>query len=75
LIGPKDARAEQAVALGLERAVVDGLRLLDLAEGPAADPLRRAMPIWIWSNVSGFATGFAKFVSSFISNSCARFGA
>jgi hypothetical protein len=36
----EDARAEQAVTLGLERAVVDGLRLLDLAERPAADLLR-----------------------------------
>ena len=36
----KDAGAEQAVALGLERAVVDGLRLLDLAERPRADLLR-----------------------------------
>ena len=36
----EDARAEQAVTLGLERAVVDGLGLLDLAEGPAQDPLR-----------------------------------
>ena len=34
LDGPEDARAEQAVTLGLERAVVDGLGLLDLAEGP-----------------------------------------
>src|SRR3954470_6390661 len=33
----EDARAEQAVTLGLERAVVDCLGLLDLAEGPAAD--------------------------------------
>src|ERR1700716_259449 len=31
---PEDARAEQAVALGLERAVVDGLRLFDFAVGP-----------------------------------------
>ena len=31
LDGPEDLRAEQPVALGLERAVVDGLRLLDLA--------------------------------------------
>src|SRR3546814_2858652 len=30
----KDARAEQAVAFGLERAVVDRLGLLDLAERP-----------------------------------------
>ena len=37
----EDARAEQAVTLGLERAVVDRLRLLDLAEGPAADLVRR----------------------------------
>ena len=34
LDGPEDARAEQAVALRLEGAVVDGLGLLDLAEGP-----------------------------------------
>src|SRR6185295_9152978 len=31
---PKDARAEQAVPLGLEGAVVDGLRLFGLAVGP-----------------------------------------
>jgi hypothetical protein len=36
----EDARAEQAVALGLERPVVDGLRLFDLAEGPGKDLLR-----------------------------------
>src|SRR5574338_452498 len=36
----EDARAEQAVTLGLERAVVDRLRLLDLAERPAADLVR-----------------------------------
>ncbi len=33
----EDLLAEEAVLLGLERAVVDGLRLLDLAEGPLAD--------------------------------------
>src|SRR5690606_41442994 len=33
----EDARAEQAVALGLERPVVDGFRLLDLAIRPGAD--------------------------------------
>ena len=37
----EDARAEQAVALGLERAVIDRFRLLDLAEGPAADLVGR----------------------------------
>ena len=37
----KDTRAEQAVTLGLERAVVDGFGLLDLAEGPRQDPLGR----------------------------------
>ncbi len=41
LRGPEDLGAEQAVALGLEGAVVDGLRLGDLAVGPAADRLRR----------------------------------
>src|SRR6478609_11649828 len=37
----EDARAEWAVTLGLERAVVDRLRLLDLAERPAADLVGR----------------------------------
>src|SRR5581483_7764832 len=37
---PEDTRAEQAVALGLEGAVVDGLRLLDLAVGPGQNLLR-----------------------------------
>src|SRR3954470_11860768 len=41
LDGTEDARAEQAVTLGLERAVVDRLRLLDLAERPAADLVGR----------------------------------
>ncbi len=36
----EDLLAEQAVLLWLERAVVDGLRLLDLAEGPVADVVR-----------------------------------
>src|ERR1700744_817107 len=36
----EDARAEQAVALRLERAVVDGLRLLDLAVRPGKNLLR-----------------------------------
>ena len=35
--GTEDLLAEQAVLLGLERAVVDRLRLLDLAVGPGAD--------------------------------------
>ena len=37
----KDARAEQAIALRLEGAVVDGLRLGDFAVRPAADFFRR----------------------------------
>src|SRR5215475_8319926 len=37
---PEDARAEQAVALGLEGTVVDGLRLFDLAVGPGQNLLR-----------------------------------
>src|ERR1700749_3676171 len=37
---PEDACAEQAVTLRLERTVVDGLRLLDLAVRPAPDLLR-----------------------------------
>src|SRR5262249_49419026 len=39
---PEDARAEQAVAFGLERPVIDRFRLLDLAERPGADLLRRS---------------------------------
>ena len=38
----KDTRAEQAVTFGLERAVVDGFRLFDLAEGPRQDPFGRS---------------------------------
>src|SRR4051812_4107260 len=37
---PEDAGAEQPVALGLERTVVDRLRLLDLAKRPRPDALR-----------------------------------
>ena len=39
---PEDPFAEKTVALGLEGAVVDGLRLLDLAVGPFSDHLRRS---------------------------------
>jgi hypothetical protein len=49
----EDAGAEQAVALGLERTVVDGLRLLDFAERPGQDLLRAGDEIRIWSNVCG----------------------
>ena len=38
----EDALAEQAVALGLQGAVVDGLRLGDLAHRPVTDLLRRS---------------------------------
>src|SRR2546430_11566585 len=38
----EDLLAEQAVLLWLQRAVVDGLRLLDLTEGPVADVVRRS---------------------------------
>ena len=41
LHGSEDLGAEQAVAFRLERAVVDGLRLLDLAVRPGADHVRR----------------------------------
>src|SRR3990172_5283878 len=34
--------AEQAIAFGLERPVVDGLRLLHFAVGPGPDLLRRS---------------------------------
>ena len=38
--GPEDLLAEQPVLLRAQRAVVDGLGLLDLAVGPGADRLR-----------------------------------
>jgi hypothetical protein len=41
---PEDLGAEQAIALRLEGAVVDGLRLLHLAVGPRADLLGRCEP-------------------------------
>jgi hypothetical protein len=37
---PEDTGTEQAIAFRLERAVVDGLRLLDLTVRPREDPLR-----------------------------------
>src|SRR5690606_9353659 len=40
LDGTEDARAEQAVALRLERPIVDRLRLLDFAVRPRKDLLR-----------------------------------
>src|SRR5205807_6750864 len=40
LFRAEDAPAEQAVLLGAVGAVVDGLRLLDLAERPGADVVR-----------------------------------
>ena len=39
--GTKDTLAEQAADLGLQGAVVDGLRLLNFAIGPLADHFRR----------------------------------
>ena len=49
LHGAEDFGAEQAVAFGLERTVVDGLGLLDFAVGPFADVLRRGD-----GNLNGF---------------------
>src|SRR5439155_9569273 len=40
LLGAEDALAEQAVFLGAVGAVVDGLRLFDLAKRPATDIVR-----------------------------------
>src|SRR5439155_2210758 len=41
---PEDALAEEAVALRLQRAVVDRLRLRDLTRRPVADLLARGKP-------------------------------
>ena len=40
----EDLGAEQAITFRLERAVVDGLRLLDLAERPGLHQFRRSQP-------------------------------
>jgi len=40
LHGTEDLRAEETVLFRLERPVVDGLRLLDLTEGPLEDLFR-----------------------------------
>ena len=64
---PEDARAEQAISLRLEGPVVDRLRLLDLAEGPADRIFSgEARPIWMVSNVSGLGAAGVKGVMSFI---------
>ena len=49
---PKNALAEQAVPFRLQRAVVDGLRLLDLAVDHSRIISGEAMPILIASNVA-----------------------
>ena len=41
LYGTENFRAEEPIAFGFERPIVDGLRLFDLAEGPLPDLLRR----------------------------------
>jgi hypothetical protein len=38
-VGPKIFSQKKPVLLWLQRAIVDGLRLLDLTEGPLADVL------------------------------------
>ena len=67
----KDTRAEQTVTLRLERPVVDGFGLFDLAEGPRQDPFGRARDTLISSNVFAVRSGLnGLFVSSwFIFNS------
>src|ERR1700742_5125553 len=65
----KDARAEQAVALGLERAIVDGLRLLDLAVRPGADLLRaRHLDLDLIEShcLAGLAEDLHKFIHAFV---------
>ena len=42
--GTENLFAEQTIALGLERAVVDGLWLLDFTVTPVADVVRRGQP-------------------------------
>ena len=61
----EDARAEQPVPLGLERAVVDGLGLLDLAVGPERIRSGEARLTLISSKTLAGATGLnGLFVSS-----------
>src|SRR5262249_46613354 len=70
LLGPEDPLAEQAVLLRPVGPVVDGLRLLDLAEGPAPDVVGTRQPeldcaIIIDTIVGAFGHGHGPF-------SCAR---
>ena len=44
LFGTEDPLAEEAILLGPIGPIVDGLRLLDLAEGPAPDVIRAGQP-------------------------------
>ena len=61
----EDLGTEQAVTLGLEGPVVDGLRLLDLAKGPRADTLRAGDADL--QAVEGLQTGFlAKDFADFV---------
>src|SRR5437879_6284308 len=60
LFGTEDALAEQTVLFGTVGAVVDGLGLLDLTEGPGTDIVRAGEadahgPVVVNAVVGGFA--------------------
>ena len=61
--GPEDALAEQAVALRLQRAIVDGFRLGDLAVGPFEDFLRRRQADLYGIKIRQFKQGALSFLS------------
>jgi hypothetical protein len=60
----EDAGAEQAVALRLERPVVDRLRLFDFAEGPGKNLLGLAIEIRMESNVCAGTLLLKRFMTS-----------
>jgi hypothetical protein len=63
---PEDAGAEQAVALRLERAVVDRLRLLDLADDHFRISSGLAIAMRIDSKVGTGALGLNRLVTSWL---------
>ena len=66
--GTEDLLAEEAVTLGLERAVVDGLRLLDLAVAPRTDVVRGGQAdLKLVEEVHVEHDGYLSFVSSGVS--------
>src|SRR5271166_1382464 len=64
----EDSSAEQTIAFRLKRAIVDRLRLLDLAERPEWIRSGLAIEMRIWSKLCGPLTCPKIFINSFIND-------